>query len=226
MYEPQPKLGRHYAPDLNDRRFLLSPPRQEAAQIESRYWFHQGVLDQGDSSACVGFSTRQWLNMGPVRNLNGPSAMDIYRTAQTLDEWPGTEPAYYGTSVRASFKHMKAIGLVERYNWAFDLDTVVDHVLTVGPMVLGTSYFKDMMATDKQGFIHAGGRMVGGHAYVLKGVSRTRKCPDGSVGCGRIINSWSDQWGQKGLAWISFKDLDALIKDYGEACAAVEAKSP
>jgi len=226
MFDPQKKLGRLHSVDVNDGRFMLSPPRREAANIESRYWFHQGVLDQGDSSACVGFSARQWLNMGPVRNLSGPTAMEIYRKGQAVDEWPGAEPAYYGTSVRAGFKVLKSLGFVESYRWAYDLDTVVDHVLTVGPVVLGTSFFEDMFTPDKQGFMHVGGRMAGGHAYVLKGVSRTRKCPDGSVGCGRIINSWSSKWAQNGMAWISFKDLAALIADQGEACAAVEAKAP
>lgn len=226
MYDPQRKLGRLLAPDPNDRRFMLSPPRREAANIESRYWYHQGVLDQGDSSACVGYSTRQWLNAGPVRNLGGPSAMEIYRLGQDSDEWPGAEPAYYGTSVRAGFKVLKSLGFVESYRWAYDLDTVVDHVLTVSPVVLGTVFYEDMFDVDKHGFMHVGGRSVGGHAYLLKGLSRTRKCPDGSIGAGRILNSWGTGWGQNGLAWISFKDLAALIADQGEACAAIEAKAP
>jgi C1A family cysteine protease len=37
-------------------------------------------------------------------------------------------------------------------------------------------------------------------------------------------NSWGKGWGQKGRAWITFNDLEALIEDYGEACVATEIK--
>lgn len=230
MYEPMPQLGRLFAPDTRDANYLLRSMNPqaatEAANIPYRYHYHDTILDQGSTSACTGAAARQWLNMGPIRNLSGPDFMTLYRENQKVDEWPGAEPSYYGSSVRASFKVMQKLGFVSRYAWAFDLETVVNHVLTVGPCVLGTDWYSDMLRTDEHGFIHAGGRSIGGHAYVLGGINRNRKCPDGSVGCGRIINSWSSKWGQAGKAWISFKDLAALIKANGEACTAVEAKAP
>lgn len=230
MYDPQPKFGRLHSVDIRDQSHLLrqlNPAAAvEAANVPYRYWRHSTVLDQGGSSACTGASARQWLNMGPVVNKSGPSFMEIYHAAQLLDEWPGAEPAYYGSSVRAAFKVLKGLGMVKSYAWAFDLETVVNHVLTVSPVVLGTDWYQGQMRTDKEGFIHVDGRSVGGHAYLLTGVNRERKCPDGSVGCGRILNSWSKAWGQNGLAWISFKDLDALIRDSGEAATAYEIKAP
>lgn len=229
MYDPQPKLGRLHSVDVNDQRYLLRSLNPQAAtaaaNVPYKYWRHTSILDQGDSSACTGASARQWLNMGPVVNKSGPNYMEIYRQAQLLDEWPGEEPAYYGSSVRAAFKVMQKLGFVKSYGWAFDLETVVNHVLTVSPVIMGTNWYQDSMRVDKDGFIHAGGRQVGGHAWVLGGINRDKKCPDGSVGAGRMINSWSKSWGQNGLAWISFKDLGALIADYGECATAVEMKA-
>lgn len=223
-----PGLGRLFSPDERDHGHLLRSLNPDAptaaANVPYRYWYHDTVLDQGQSSACTGAAAWQWLNMGPIRNKNIPDFMTLYRSNQQADEWPGSEPTYYGSSVRASFKVMKALGFVSRYAWAFDAETLINHVLTVSPAILGTSWYSDQMRTDKQGFIHVGGRLVGGHAYAVKGVNRDKRCPDGSVGAIRIINSWSTEWGQQGMAWLSFKDLDVLIKDDGEACTAFECK--
>lgn len=228
MYEPSPRLGRLHSVDINDQRYLLwsinPQAASAAADIEHRYHFTDLVIDQGDTSACVGAASRGWLSAGPVRNMTGPSWLELYHSSQLLDEWPGVEPAYYGTSVRAAFKVLKAQGFVKSYGWAFDADTAINHVLLHSPLILGTSWFDGMMSTDKQGFIHADGRDVGGHAYLMVGASRTKKCPDGSVGAARILNSWSAKWGQSGRAWLSFKDLDALIRDHGEAATAFEQK--
>lgn len=228
MYDPAPRFGRLVAPDPRDQSHLLrqiNPAAAvEAANVPYKYWRHSTVIDQGDSSACTGASARQWLNMGPVVNKSGPDYMKIYHSAQLLDEWPGAEPAYYGSSVRAAFKVLKGLGFVKSYAWAFDLDTVVNHVLTAGPCVIGSSWYQGQMRTDKDGFVHVDGRQVGGHAWTLAGVNRERKCPDGSVGCGRILNSWGKGFGQNGLAWISFKDLEALILDQGECATSLEIK--
>lgn len=228
MYEPQERLGRLYAPNPEDRRYLLRSltPGAEAAaaNVVSRYHYVDTILDQGNTSSCVGASCRGWLNAGPVRNISGPSFLDIYKAGQKIDEWPGEEPAYYGTSVRAGFKVLKSLGYVSTYGWAFDLETALNHILTVGPMVFGTTYTTEMMRADKDGFIHYDGQEVGGHAYLIVGANRETKCPDGSKGAIRMVNSWGRDWAQNGRAWISFKDAEALIKDYGEACTAFESK--
>lgn len=232
MYEPQPRLGRLHSVDINDQRYLLRSMRPEAAAAAANvpYRYHalaaKRFRDQGDTSACTGAAARHWLDAGPVQNLGGPDWNELYRMNQLVDEWPGAEPAYYGSSVRASFKVMKSLGFVRSYGWAFDLETAINHILTESGMVFGTTWFTDMMKTDKDGFIHADGNVEGGHAYFIRGVNREKKCPDGSVGAARGVQSWLPTWGQQGQFWISFKDLDALIKDYGEACTAFEVKAP
>ena len=38
----------------------------------------------------------------------------------------------------------------------------------------------------------------------------------------RIKNSWGQRWGKNGFAYISFNDMNKLIKENGEICIAVE----
>jgi C1A family cysteine protease len=39
-----------------------------------------------------------------------------------------------------------------------------------------------------------------------------------------MINSWGSDWGQGGRAWITFENLDKLIKLQGEAAVATEIR--
>jgi C1A family cysteine protease len=93
--------------------------------------------------------------------------------------------------------------------------------LTKGPVVVGTNWY-DRMFKPEKGFIRVGGQVAGGHAWLLLGADRSKKCPDGTMGACRMINSWGRGWGESGRAWISFNDLDKLIKADGEAATAKE----
>lgn len=218
-------LGRIFARDLRDHQYLIPNRTREAQPITSRYWLSKGpILDQGNTSSCVGHAGTRYLTSHPVVNpFIDP--FELYREAQKVDEWPGEEPAYEGTSVRALFRVLKARGLVSGYRWAFDCETVVSHLLTTGPVVMGTDWTYDMMDGDRWGYIRPTGRMAGGHAYLLIGASRIKKDPlTGKLGAVRIINSWGGNWNQRGKAWMTFADLDKLIKANGEAGVASETK--
>ena len=212
-------LGRLFAPDDRDRKFLL-PPRPEATEITERYWWSVGVLDQGDEPTCVGFSVFKWLTTGPITNRPPFSPKDVYRGAQANDEWPGED--YDGSSVRGAFKWLKSTGYVTSYRWAFDAELAMQHVLTTGPVVLGTNWYGSMFSTDSYGFLRPRGSIVGGHAYLVVGANRNYVCPDGTKGALRIVNSWGRSFGQKGRAWLSVADADRLIKEDGEAATSDE----
>lgn len=216
-------LGRLVAQDENDQRYLL-PRRPEAAGVTYRYWNVPEVLDQGGTPHCVGFSCWQWLRAGPTVNKPTFSPHDLYHWAQTEDEWPGE--AYDGSSVRGGFKAMQKRGYVGEYRWAFDVETVIEHILARGPIVMGTAWYMDMFMPDiRTDYIEPGGQMVGGHAYLLIGANRERVNPiNGDVGAVRIVNSWGRGWSEEGRAWLSFRHLGMLIEDWGEACAAMEIK--
>jgi hypothetical protein len=59
--------------------------------------------------------------------------------------------------------------------------------------------------------------VAGGHAYLLRGVDTRRALA-------RCSNSWGDSWGLSGEFLLPFRDLERLIHEDGEACAAVEKR--
>lgn len=215
----QPKafgLGRRPAPDIRDRNFplraLLAPP-EELVVPEFKHWVPGPVLDQGSKPHCVGFAWKQWLQATPVRTKTGPAPADIYYAAQLIDEWPGTN--YDGTSVRAGAKILEQEGRFVEYRWADDLDTLRLWVLTRGPVVLGTDWYISMFDPDKHGYVKLEGSVVGGHAYLCIGYSSYRQAY-------RCINSWGKGWGQWGRFWVAEADMNMLLSNQGEACAAIE----
>jgi len=117
--------------------------------------------------------------------------------------------------VRAGARVLRESGNLKEYRWAFNLEDTISWLYTTGPVVIGTWWYKDMFYPDKKGFIHPTGSNAGGHAYILQGVNLGEKKV-------RMVNSWGENWGQKGRAWISFDNLEKLISDQGEVCTAIE----
>jgi hypothetical protein len=216
-------LGRKHHPDEKDNNFLINDHLLNtisplSAAITSRYWDDNIWWgDQGNTPQCVGYAWAHWIDDGPVYHTGthpyiAPSV--IYSNAQKLDEWAGEN--YDGTSVRGGVKYLKNSGLVSNYYWGYDVNTLVNTVLNLGPVVVGTNWYYNMFfPNSKNGLIKLGGSLAGGHAYVINGVATTSKLF-------RIKNSWGKSWGQGGHAYISFDDMARLIREYGEICIATE----
>lgn len=217
-------LGRRYSPDDRDRAF---PMRAAKSERTFRNWLVPGpVADQGSTSQCVAYSIEAWLRAHPIVNAHTPESridrVALYNEAQLVDEWEGE---YDGTSVRAGFKVLHRMGLVSSYRWAFDVGTTVHHLLSRGPVVVGTTWTLDMFMPDRHGYIRPTGRPMGGHAYLITGANTRRRNPDGTIGAVRMQNSWGPWWGpHKGRAWISLADMSVLIFDEGEVATADEVR--
>jgi C1A family cysteine protease len=218
-------LGRRHAPDERDKNYPIQP-KKASVLLTRRYWTTvKPVLDQGGSSECVIYAADKWLTTFPISNPGFKTTEErtrVYKEVQKLDEWPGEN--YDGTSIRAMFKWLKAKGLCSEYRWAFALDPVIAHVLTTGPMEMGTNWYMDMFMPDSNGYIWPTGANAGGHGWLLKGLNTKKRNPDGSVGAARLQNSYGYGWGQGGLAWLTFGTLEQLIHEDGEAAVAIEVK--
>jgi hypothetical protein len=216
-------LGRTYVPDIRDQQYLIEnhfKTQLISRGVTQRYWDDNGWWgNQGNTPHCVGYSWAHWLEDGPIPQsgvapIIHPSI--IYENAQKLDEWYGEN--YDGTSVRGGVKFLQKQNKIKSYYWAYNLNTLINTVLNVGPVVVGTNWYYGMFYPDRNGLISVKGGLAGGHAYVINGVdTKTKQF--------RIKNSWGRSWGKQGRAFISFNDMTRLIKEQGEICLATEIKS-
>lgn len=216
------KLGRLIKTDERDHKFLISSMLpKKLPGITYKYWWANGWWgNQELTPHCVAFSWAHWLASGPITQklsrVGGKSPYDttvLYNEAQKNDRWDGED--YDGTSVRAGAKMLQMAGYVDGYSWAWDLDTTINAVLTLGPVVVGTWWTYDMFYPNDNDLITATGSKVGGHAYLIDGINVKKKLF-------RIKNSWGRDWGRNGHAYISFDDMETLILDSGEVCLANE----
>lgn len=217
------KFGRIEVQDTRDRTYLVSSLLLEAPEITEKYWWPDGWWgDQGDSTMCVCYSWLHWLEDGPVvqdtissrpKPLMPPA--QLYKECQLRDQWEGEN--YPGTSVRAGAKILKHLGLISEYRWALNINEIINTILMLGPMVVGTKWYSAMSEPDSKGFIKVSGRNFGGHAYLLNGV-------DVNKGIFRVKNSWGKDWGKDGHAFINIDDFEKLFNESGEACIATEIK--
>lgn len=216
-------LGRIYEPDERDRRFLMSSVVPEAPpERRWRYWWPSGWWgNQELTSHCVSYSWLHWIEDGPVTHPQNPTVpvldpAELYHRAQLADAFPGTD--YDGTTVRAGARVLQAEGYIGTYRWAWDMPTVVNALLTTGPVIMGSWWWTGMW--EPQGddaLIVPRGSREGGHAYVLNGINLDR-------GIVRLKNSWGRGWGRRGYAYLSLDDAATLLEDWGEVCLAEERR--
>jgi hypothetical protein len=192
-------------------------PTSTNVGLTSKYW-HDNVWwgNQGKTPQCVGYAWAHWIADGPITHIGVQPPISptlIYQQAQLVDEWPGTN--YDGTSVRGGAKYLNTSGKISNYYWAYDIETLINTILQLGPVVVGTNWYYNMFYPNSDGVISIGGSLAGGHAYVLNGIDTINKLF-------RIKNSWGQSWGKSGHAFISFADMTRLINENGEICLAIE----
>ena len=163
-----PGFGRRFAPDDRDRNFLMRRMLGDARTLDlpsRKTWgIHRTALDQGNTGTCVGHAWRNFLRCAPIRTeRGGPSPFDIYRSAVLKDTWRGNDDEArlpdrdsgldFGTSVRAGAEAVTDFGRLKSYVWAFELQPVIEWVLTEGPVVLGTNWYSSFARPDAEGII-------------------------------------------------------------------------
>ncbi len=182
-------------------------------------WHCDQVLDQGPDGACVGFGVAHELIARPaeVKGITDSYAKTkIYWEAQKIDPWiggsyPGANPFYEGTSVLAGAKIAKKLGWIDEYRWAFGVEELKLGVGYNGPAVVGIPWYIGMFYPDSNNYIHPTGSIAGGHCVLVNSINVKENRFT-------IHNSWGSSWGKNGEVYISFNDMDKLLRSNGEAC--------
>lgn len=210
--DDNPRLDRLVQFDERSREFPIRA--LVAGKPRSFTWSVNQWFDQKSEGACVGFAWAHEMVARPkvARNITESWAQELYRTARTLDEWPGED--YEGTSVLAGAKACKNLGMIKEYRWAFGLEDLRLAIGSKGPAVLGINWYEGMFNPDADGYLRPTGKLAGGHAILAYANSERYKRIS-------VWNSWGQDFGRNGAAYISHEDLARLLGERGEACIPV-----
>lgn len=227
-------FGRIVAPpDARDLQYsmraMLPQVKTAAAPKPRQRPYNDGpLLDQGQTPQCVGYSARGFLDAAPIMSkpAEGPSATELYKGAQVLDEWSGED--YDGTSVRGVMKYMSQLGIISSYAWGQTLEDAIKWMNGgYGTIIVGTYWYSQMSNVDANGFmLEPPASMswpLGGHAYRWIWYDSKKK--------GILMrNSWGNDFGfvkkgvPSGYAYMSLALCERLLREYGEIAAPTQVK--
>lgn len=222
------RLGRHVEHDGRSRNYEFRVKRR--GPTKDKLWsFSKPVLNQMNTSSCVGNTICQFLNTdyaAPARALHNVSwytegfALNVYHLATvadgvTQDIYP---PNDQGTSSLGGAKAAQQLGLVDTYQHAFDFGTFQAAIETQ-PVCVGTLWTNQMFNADPTGLISVGElgdpndpnnpNIAGGHEYLAVGISYTLQRV-------RFLTSWGASFGVKGEFMMTFADFETLLNNQGD----------
>jgi hypothetical protein len=183
-----------------------------------KIWKHGIILDQGSEGACVGFGWVAWENCAPYgqRVQQGNDfGFQWYNRAKQLDPWPGED--YDGTTVRAGARVAKEKLTISSYLWAGSLEEIDAWLLTRGPIVVGSTWYKSMDQVGSDGFmtVDPGSGNRGGHCYLLYG--------KGEKGNYLFQNSWGEGYAKDGIFLMTPRNFYNLVNvGNAEFCTALQ----
>lgn len=189
------------------------------------------IINQGSEGACVGFAWTNYLLGEPNKPVNKTNvkeanafAIDLYKSIKKHDFRAGED--YRGTSVLAGAFMAQDLGYIDGYYWCFSVEDVKKAVLGIGPVVVGTKWFKSMYKTREDGLVTVTRNPKHGmHAYVIIGYDPAMKFDDGTHEVFIIKNSWGPSYGVMGQAYIKVSDFRKLAV-MAEMCVPVGKTPP
>lgn len=225
------RLGRHVQHDPRSRSFAVQVP----VRLNLKTTMHPilvPVLDQGDIGACTGFATvacvgsSPFCNKIPMTNEFRPNldaqkgsalALEIYRRATLIDEFPGYYPEQdTGSSGLAVAKVAKSVNLISSYNHAFGFKAAMTALMKT-PIIVGVNWYEGFDYPNANGLVKISGRPRGGHEFCLFGLDVKKQIV-------YARNSWGKNWGAGGNFSFSFSDMDRLLRENGDATVFVPLK--
>ena len=224
------RLGRHPEWDKKSREYPIRALLPKKLPVKTSSIHRCPVhLDQGQVGSCVGNGfthARATTPHAHTKGMTEATALEVYHQATLLDRIAGSYPPEdTGSSVLAGAKATTKMGWWTSYHWAFSIDDVVDTLLHSGPVVVGTNWHQNMFDCSGPDYLlDISGDIVGGHCYLLRGVTLGGHLPGQSapVDFITIRNSWSKTWGKNSDAHILVTDMESLLMHDGEAVVPVQ----
>lgn len=230
-----PRLGRHVEHDLRSLDYAHGVLPKSA--IKSVDWTRRApIFDQKNIGSCTGnagaglvatdFLGRTGLTSvtidGEVLPVDEDFAVRVYELATQLDSIKGSyPPADTGSSGIGAAKALVKLGLAAKYTHAFSLDAVKS-ALQTGPVMVGTIWLESMFDVHPDtGYVIVDRKtqVAGGHEYVLSAFDTTTLAF-------RLDNSWGDNWGLHGSAWLTQTDVQWLLSQQGDVTVPTWPTTP
>ncbi|WP_456380801.1 C1 family peptidase [Thiolapillus sp.] len=209
-----------YEPALIQLKKALLPPR------------NQKILNQHSEGACTGFALAAAINLQYFRAKEDVrvSPRMLYEMAKRHDEWPGED--YDGSSLRGAIKGWSNMGVCQDKLWRYRVsrkgDLTVRRAKDARSHTLGAYYrlrpqinhyhaaLNEAGVIVVSAMVHAGwdepedgviqkqDKIDGGHAFAVVGYDEKGFW---------VQNSWTEAWGDRGLALWSYEDWIENVMD-------------
>lgn len=220
------RLGRITATELVKAAAKEYPITRRAgygqAEVTSKFWWQSRMkLNQGDTGICVActFVHRRADGPIPTSGLDLAYAKDLYVAAT------GDASLQQGTNAWYVCEELRARRAISHYYWVTNATQMVNTVLTVGTVCVGTDWHTSMFVPKRKHgklFVEVDftSNVEGGHEYLISGLELK---PKSGPPFYRLKNSWGKDWGDQGNACIAVKDLhELLFRRGGDAVVITE----
>jgi hypothetical protein len=198
-----PHFGRIVLHDEKSREYEYEQ-RRTVRRRDVRHPMNAAHVDQFYLSGCVGFSGTNMLNTTKAMRSRAAFNRAVHQTfRQTYLKYEDGIRNYHESTVRDPFKGeyppvdegssaiglmkwWKDLGIIGEYRWTFTFDQFLA-ALTAQPVLIGTMWYDDMMATNSQGIITSEAQgSGGGHEFLGNGILWSKRL----IAC-------EQSWGEK-----------------------------
>ncbi|MFK7949787.1 MAG: C1 family peptidase [Saprospiraceae bacterium] len=198
-----------------------------ASAYSARSILHARATGEDPQSAA--FSPAFLYNQIALTNCQGAYLMEALENMKGVGSLPFREFTYNETSCStspnssqkrdASSYKIRGYNRLSKggYNYKVDIEGIRQNIAQGAPVVIGMQVGGTFMtrmygkADWKPTSSDKSLRGFSGHAMSVIGYDDNR-----NGGSFQIMNSWGDQWGDDGVAWVSYRDFEFFVKEaYG-----------
>lgn len=226
---PGKRLGRHVFHDPRSLSYPFAAPTVEVASVR---WSADSdpILDQGNVGSCTGNATvgsllcslgvlHKALSPEQAAGLNEHLALQIYSLASQTDPFPGAYPNQdTGSDGLDAAKAAVKLGLISGYSHALSFQAFLQ-ALATAPVIAGIQWMSTFDNPGADGLVSYGGYVRGGHEICFDEIDVEHQIV-------WFRNSWTDQWGLKGRAYMPYDTVQKLLANQGDVTVLAPLTAP